>query len=849
MSRAGRLVAAAAMLGLGLAARSAVADELALPQKIERDTTITAIYRFAHPATGHGFLDTEWTDTTGRVVERRHIALDLDRAAETGFALDLRRAVAIGNTLAAHLSFDEAGKGGPAVHREQDETTSFVVPPPDHPWRDYQIIMWQPQSAAGYTALKRLGVTAGMVEADHRSRSGTYKRDMLAALVEANLRCYLENIATDFYSPYHRASAGRPVNWRFAAAKELYRQDPRDLSAFIREPSLSDPAWLERISERLGRDVAALRPYRPLYYSLGDETGIGDLSAFWDFDFSEYSLAGFRAWLRGRYDSLAALNRQWGSDFHDWAAVEPMTTAEALTRRDQNFSAWADFKEWMDVAFARAIAAGTAAVHAADPDALAAIEGAQIPGWGGYDYARLAGSVDLMELYDYGDNIELVRSLNPKMVMLTTSSRGGPAETHRVWRELLRGTRGLVLWDENHEFAGTDDELGARGSEAQSYYREIRGGIGALLINSRRRLDPIAILYSPASMRVRWLLDRRTGGGDWSRRDASSEYQDGAVRSATRSMVRAIEHLGLQPRFVSTAMVEHGDLRRDGYHLLMLPQTIALSSAAADAIRDFVRHGGIAAADGEPGLFDEHGRRLGEPRLAELFEGHGAGKAAADSGGRAVRLPSRSAAPDDYRAVMAKLVSAAGVAPAFPVTGPHGERIADVDTYVFEDQGVRILALQREPPGPSEQSPPGRETVVVALPRPLEVHDLRTGWALGKRDRITIDLDPIEPTLLALSDRPLAPPAISGPAGAQLGANVELVVRSSEPSAFDVVHVDVIDPDGRVVRHYSQNLFTRGGSAAMLLPLAVNDKTGVWEIRARDALSGAASSQELRVHH
>jgi len=86
-----------------------------------------------------------------------------------------------------------------------------------------------------------------------------------------------------------------------------------------------------------------------------------------------------------------------------------MTTREAMQRPDQNFSPWADFKEWMAVAFLRAIEAGTEATHSADPQAVAAIEGGQIPGWGGYDYSRLAASVDAMELYDLGDNVEIVR--------------------------------------------------------------------------------------------------------------------------------------------------------------------------------------------------------------------------------------------------------------------------------------------------------------------------------------------------------------------------------------------------------------------------------------------------------
>ena len=63
----------------------------------------------------------------------------------------------------------------------------------------------------------------------------------LAALLDQDLRFYLENIATDFYSPYHLWSGDRPVNWRFLAAEALHRQKPDDIAAFIRDPSLSDP--------------------------------------------------------------------------------------------------------------------------------------------------------------------------------------------------------------------------------------------------------------------------------------------------------------------------------------------------------------------------------------------------------------------------------------------------------------------------------------------------------------------------------------------------------------------------------------------------------------------------------
>jgi hypothetical protein len=283
--------------------------------------------------------------------------------------------------------------------------------------------------------------------------------------------------------------------------QETHRENSRDPTVLIRDPSLSDRRWVAKVEDRLSRDVNVMKAYRPLYYSLGDETGIADLSAFWDFHFSVSSLAAMRDWLTDRYASLDSLNREWGSAFTGWEQGMPMTTQEAVGRSNQNFAGWADFKEWMDVAFARAVESGTAAIHAADPHAVSAIEGGQIAGWGGYDYSLLAVNVDAMELYDFGDNVETVRSFNPDLIMLLTSGGRGAVEEHRIWREVLRGVRGLILWDEKNEFVDVDGHTAKRGSEAAPFFAELRGGLVALLINSHRHTDPIGVVYSPASMR------------------------------------------------------------------------------------------------------------------------------------------------------------------------------------------------------------------------------------------------------------------------------------------------------------------------------------------------------------
>ena len=281
-----------------------------------------------------------------------------------------------------------------------------------------------------------------------------------------------------------------------------------------------------------------------------------------------------------------------------------------MKRPGENFSGWSDFKEWMDISYAAALKMGADAVRSVDPQAYVGIGGGQMPGWGGYDYSRITSSLNAIEPYDIGNNIEIIRSLNPGMVVMTTSFARGPWEKHRVWYELLHGNRGLIIWDDKAAFIGADNAVGERGREVAPYYNELRGGLGALLINSERVADPVAIHYSQPSMRTEWMLAQRPKGESWVTRNSSTEYRDSPFLRLRESWCRLIEDQGLQYNFVSYGQVEQGELLRRGYKVLVLPRSTALSPLEAKEIRDFVAQGGTLIADGEPGAFDEHCRRL-----------------------------------------------------------------------------------------------------------------------------------------------------------------------------------------------------------------------------------------------
>jgi hypothetical protein len=386
---------------------TAWAAEIVLPAPdMERDQAVTAMYRTGGLVTGKGTLALLWSDALGRVVEDRTIPVVLSDENEIRFALDMRRAVAMENTISAHFTLEGVNRKGEPDRRDERAQTSFIARPPDRDWRDYRIIMWQDYPADQWKTLKSMGINAGQYVGRNQPPP-----DFLAG---SDLQWYAENIATDFYSEYHRFFADRPVNWKFIEAKELYKKDPSSKEAFKRHPSLSDPAWLAKVRDRLISVARKHSPYRPIFYDLGDESGIANLAAAWDFDFSDQSLAEMRVWLKQRYGTLAALNHQWDTRFASWDVVTPETTAEAMRRADGNFSSWADHKEWMDISYARALQMGADAIHSVDPKAFVGICGGQMPGWGGYDYARLTKAINFFEPYDIGNNIEIIRSLAPE---------------------------------------------------------------------------------------------------------------------------------------------------------------------------------------------------------------------------------------------------------------------------------------------------------------------------------------------------------------------------------------------------------------------------------------------------
>ncbi|MCX7380792.1 MAG: hypothetical protein NT133_05070, partial [Alphaproteobacteria bacterium] len=244
------------LLPLLLLATAARADRIVLPAAGERGGQIEAAIIMEPPLTAPATITADWTDALGRHVG--HYMLTALPGAPVTLRLDLARAVAMANTLRTASTRDGT---------RHEAVAPFIARPAPGAWDDFQVITYAEQDARRHEAMRALGVTAIKVFGHRVPFTPADVAPRIAAPLAGDFRWYVENIATDFYSPYHMWTPehGGDVTWRFTQAQARHQADPGDLSVFERSPSLSDPAWIARIGARLADHARAHGDYRPLY--------------------------------------------------------------------------------------------------------------------------------------------------------------------------------------------------------------------------------------------------------------------------------------------------------------------------------------------------------------------------------------------------------------------------------------------------------------------------------------------------------------------------------------------------------------------------------------------------------
>ena len=663
----------------------------------------------------------------------------------------------------------------------------------------------------------------------------------------------------------------------------------RDKQFLVRKPSLVDSEWREAVRkslvERTKQTIASGGTYD---YCMGDEMSLTHYTRFHDYDWSEHSLSDFRRWLKAKYRDLEALNSAWDTTHQKWDQVVPLTREEA--RDASNPAPWFEFRTYMNDQLAGFYTFVQDTIRSVDPHARCGLSGTQSPEAGnGMDWWKLSKAFSYYHSYNTGWSNEMRRSFQryggaDQSPYYSGYSVVNPGAENRLWWCLFHDTRGISAWKTGLFFYGDFTETQS-GRDTRAHLRAFRRGIWRLLRGAKRQHDGIAIYYSMPTI----IAGALTG-------------EERKINAARDAWVKLVEDSGLQYEFVAYEQVAEGLLDNGEFRLVILPYTLALSRAEADALRRFVRAGGMLVATRpvgvrddlgrlqEPGLLDdvfgvsiEGAPEAAEPRvrltapMADLaadtevrlpvamtnLDLHGARAYATDGNAPAVVVSAdghaallnldlthfeqerrfHSPTERQLKAIVLDLLARGGVKPKYPLT-LASEKPSQVEMVLYATEGIEFLCLLNA----ANES----DIATVQLDTKRHVYDVRGESYRGEMEALKVPLEPMCARVYCLSPRQLPVPTIvaSKTVERQVGRGGEIrftVGRAGPSPARQLIRVTVTDAKGQERDELVQTIWVGDKAVASSLPLALNDPTGAWTLTATGVISGQRTSARALV--
>lgn len=632
-----------------------------------------------------------------------------------------------------------------------------------------------------------------------------------------------------------------------------------------------------------------LRQQGVFVYSLGDEGVTKGCCVHPD------CLATYRRWLQDQYGDISRLNESWGESYASFDDVQLLDDQDYM----ENAAATTCPPRWYDrQAFARwnlsnYVARYVRAYSELDPQALTGYEGT---GGFGDDYDAIMTTNTFYGPYpDIGDDI--LRSCYPRDRVRSNwmgYSKTGDALSDAAWRMVMKGMDSIWYW----MWDGLGDYWGYL-KPSLDYYpatadvtREmtpVRRGLGDMILSAQPLHSGIAVFYS---------LPSAINQGIENGRDFASPRETHEV------WTQLTYELGLDFRYLTSKLLTGGALTNEEFRVLLLPNTSALSAQEAQAIRRFAEGGGTVIADVRPGIFDEHCKAINPGRLDDLFgivyvgrskgavadvtvanevEGNSlsgefpqthvdtavrAAEASAQDTplsllvrrvgqGRAILLNFQlnRAGKDDpitvsSRRLLRSLYDLAGAQSPAAVAAPDGGPLPVTEARQWRTGNGLLLGVWRRmenawfaPTGGVIAGPTQPARVTFGGPR--HVYDLRAGKYLGKVSRLDTELHwgrasfflalPYEITGLKASVSTARPQR-----GQTLTVSLKLSASGQVTEKLPV-WFEILDPAGNRPLWGRQTALLESGAAQVKLPVALNDASGTWRLRATELFSGKSA--------
>ena len=626
---------------------------------------------------------------------------------------------------------------------------------------------------------------------------------------------------------------------------------------------MSDPVALKGLDEWGDAQSRIYGPYGPLAWTHGDETNYAYHSP--DVCWSPTCLQAYRQLLRSLYGSVSELNGEWRTDYADFSDVMPITFAEA--KASGNYAPWVTHRLSCDRVFSGFYRRSGEALEAHDPGGRGAGfdggVGLSRPNSGG-DWWRLSQDLELLHAYCHDSaQTEVFRSFaHPgQLTGMWYGTYGptwqiGPSTAEYChffpWYSLFHGLNSTWFWT-----MGAPGYLSGHAPDLTSLpffearttaLREIKGGIGKLLLNSLRQNDRIAIHFSETSRIAASLFAAKEA--DWG----------AAYAHALADVNKALEDCGFQYEYVSYEEVEQDALLTGGFRLFFMPQSRALSRPETDRIRAFAEQGGVVIADILPGVLNGKGHALPRSSLAEMFASDETGTVTTVGKGKTILIGDTLAGygkahMDEigWRRLQGRwkpfgdlLQREADVAPAVTVVPTGADTMPPTETTRFRAGSSEFVALLREYFLYDGKPYKAR----VRFPRESHVYDVMAGTYLGWMRSVDTVLSH-EARLFWLSPYKVESVHLSLPPTSRVGqpTRVEFGVKTSGgagPSRH-CFRMTVTSPSGRELKYHARNVLTEAGAGSAEVPWALNDPLGRYTVVVADVATGVTAKGETRL--
>ena len=411
-----------------------------------------------------------------------------------------------------------------------------------------------------------------------------------------------------------------------------YPNNGSDKGLMVREPCLTDPAFLEGEAAKLKKAVDEKRHYSPPAYSLGDDQAM--MLTHQDACISSTCLVAFRNFLAVQYSTVAALNTSWGTAYKTFAEAMPVSFDDALASGE--YPRWADHRMYMDKLFVDTNVWAKTVVQSVDPNARVGFEGPLLDdSWYGYAWKELMEHMDLMAVYPNPWKFDIIRSFKQPHLAFGGWYGGyamyQSADDRRSypWYLLFNGGNNYLFFSGyGGSGAGHPAEAVAPDlrplqcfSETSDQVNRIQRGIDRLVLGAEYQAEGTAVLFSRPSVHAATVMP------DVPTRDYNTDSKWSEYMAApntkwalnTEANLRLLDDLGVPYVFVDRTDVAAGALLERQIRLLVMPFSQALSQDEAAAVRAFVQAGGTVLADVRPGVFDEHVKLLAGGSLDDVF--------------------------------------------------------------------------------------------------------------------------------------------------------------------------------------------------------------------------------------